>query len=88
MWFKVWRIRNETDIGFRFFEEEWNKGYGTESAAACLKYGFETLKFNRIIGRVMKENAASIKVLQKIGLVYETDCLFENNEAVIYKIEK
>ena len=36
----------------------------------------------------MKENTASINVLVKIGLVYETDCMFENKEAVIYKIEK
>lgn len=85
---KYGELENETDIGFRFFEEEWNKGYATESAAACLKYGFEVLKLNRIIGRAMKENTASIKVLEKIGLVYETDCVFENKEAVIYKIEK
>ena len=50
--------------------------------------GFDTLKLNRIIGHAMKENAASIKVLEKIGLVYEADCIFENKEAVIYKIEK
>ena len=81
-------LENETDIGFRFFEEEWNKGYATESAAACLKYGFDVLKLNRIIGRAMKENTASIKVVEKIGLVYETDCVFENKEAVIYKIDK
>ncbi len=81
-------LENETDIGFRFFEEEWNKGYATESAAACLKYGFDVLKLNRIIGRAMKENTTSIKVLEKIGLTYETDCMFENKEAVIYKIEK
>lgn len=85
---KYSELENETDIGFRFFEEEWNKGYATESAAACLKYGFDKLKLNRIIGRAMKENKASIKVLEKIGLVYETDCIFENKEAVIYKIEK
>ena len=85
---KYGELENETDIGFRFFEEEWNKGYATESAAACLKYGFEVLKLNRIIGRAMKENTASIKVLEKIGLVYETDCVFENKEAVIYKIDK
>jgi len=85
---KYGELENETDIGFRFFEEEWNKGYATESAVACLKYGFEVLKLNRIIGRAMKENKASIKVLEKIGLVYESDCIFENKEAVIYKIEK
>ena len=85
---KYGELENETDIGFRFFEEEWNKGYATESAVACLEYGFDVLKLNKIIGRAMKENTASIKVLEKIGLVYETDCMFENKEAAIYKIEK
>lgn len=64
-------LENETDIGFRFFEEEWNKGYATESAIACIHYGFEKLKLKRIIGRAMKENVGSIKVLEKIGLEYE-----------------
>ncbi|WP_353619920.1 GNAT family N-acetyltransferase [Chryseobacterium indologenes] len=30
-------------MGFRFFEEHWNKGLATESAAACLQYGFGNL---------------------------------------------
>ncbi|SFN61264.1 Protein N-acetyltransferase, RimJ/RimL family [Paenimyroides ummariense] len=68
---KYGELENETDIGFRFFEEEWNKGYATESAVACLEYGFEVLKLNRIIGRAMEENKASIKVLEKIGLQFE-----------------
>lgn len=85
---KFGEIKNETDIGFRFFEEEWNKGYATESAIGCLKYGFEKLNLNRIVGRAMKENIGSIKVLEKIGLKYEKDILFEREEAVIYKIEK
>lgn len=45
----------ETDIGFRFFEEDWKKGYATESAIAYVDYGFEELKLRRIIGRAMKK---------------------------------
>lgn len=81
-------MENETDIGFRFFEEEWGKGYATEAAHGCIQYGFNTLKLKRIIGRAMKANKASIKVLEKIGLVYERDVEFDGKEAVIYKIEK
>lgn len=81
-------LENETDIGFRFFEEEWNKGYTTESAIACIHYGFEKLKLKRIIGRAMKENVGSIKVLEKIGLEYEKNAVFAGKDAVIYKIEK
>ena len=81
-------LEQETDIGFRFFEEEWNKGYATESALACVKYGFENLKLNRIIGRAMKDNIASINVLKKIGLQFEKFTELNGKEAVIYKIEK
>lgn len=58
-------MENETDIGFRFFEEEWNKGYATESATACVQYGFKNLKLKLIVGRAMKENIGSMKSLKK-----------------------
>jgi len=80
---------DETDIGFRFFEENWNKGYATESAKACINYRFENLKLKTIIGRAMTENIASIKVLQKIGLEFVKEFDFNAiNKGVIYKIEK
>lgn len=85
---KFGEIEKETDIGFRFFQKEWNKGYATESAKACLKYGFEKLNLKRIVGRAMKENISSIKVLEKIGLEYDSDTNFDGKEAVIYKIKK
>ncbi len=43
------------DLGFRFFKKDWNKGYATESAKACLKYGFNHLGINEAIGRVHKK---------------------------------
>ncbi|CDF79290.1 GCN5-related N-acetyltransferase [Formosa agariphila KMM 3901] len=85
---KLGEIENETDIGFRFFEKVWNKGYATESAKACLHYGFEKLNLTRIIGRAMNENIGSIKVLEKIGLEFEQNTNFQGQDAVIYKIEK
>lgn len=80
---------DETDIGFRFFEEYWNKGFATESAKACIDYGFENLNLKTIIGRAMSENTASIKVLEKIGLQFQKKFDFDKeNKGVIYKIEK
>lgn len=78
---------DETDIGFRFFEEQWNKGFATESAKACLDYGFKTLKLKSIIGRAMLKNEASIQVLKKIGLVFEKEFDFDGEKGVIYRIE-
>ncbi len=36
------------EIGWRLKKEEWNKGYATEAAQACLKYGFDTLQFKTL----------------------------------------
>ena len=79
---------NETDIGFRFFENHWNIGFATESAKACLKYGFEKLSLKSIVGRAMVENVASIKVLEKIGLKYDKEFNFDENKGLIFKIKK
>ena len=79
---------DEYDIGFRFFKEEWMKGYATESAKACLVHAFEKLQLNMIEGRAMKVNKASIKVLTKIGLTYWKDDACGIADGVIYKIER
>jgi ribosomal-protein-alanine N-acetyltransferase len=79
---------DETDIGFRFFEEEWNKGFATESARACIDYGFTKINLETIIGRAMSENKASINVLEKTGLKFVSEFRFDlNHQGVIYKIE-
>lgn len=79
---------DEYDIGFRFFKTEWNKGYATEAARACIDYAFNELSLNMIVGRAMKVNEASIKVLTKIGLSYWKDDACGMADGVIYKIER
>jgi len=64
---------DETDLGFRFARAYWHNGYATEAAQACLDYGFNTLGLRKIIGRAMKENTASIHVLEKIGMTFEKE---------------
>lgn len=59
---------NEVDIGYRFFEHFWGKGFATETARACLDYGFNVLNLQRIVGNCMLENTASIRVLEKLGM--------------------
>lgn len=79
--------KDEVDLGFRFFQKYWNKGFASEAAQACLNYGFNELNLLQIVGRAMKENAASIRVLEKVGMKFFADFDFEGKEGVIYKIE-
>lgn len=61
----------EIDIGYRFKPEFWGRGIATEVSLTILKYGFETLQLKRIIAIAMKENKASIRVMQKVGMKFE-----------------
>ncbi|MEO8710489.1 MAG: GNAT family N-acetyltransferase [Parafilimonas sp.] len=83
------------EIGWRLKKEEWNKGYATEAAKACLQYGFETLGFNKIYSFTSTINLRSEKVMQKIGMIKEGEFdhpkIALNNKLcrhVLYAIEK
>ncbi len=58
------------DLGFRLFQYEWRKGYGTEAAKATLDYGFNTLLMKEVIGRTSQKNLGSIKILEKLGFSF------------------
>lgn len=76
------------DLGFRLFKKYWNQGYATEASLGCLAYGFVTLHLTEIVGRVVPENVASARVLQKAGLRFshlETDKR-HGEQIAIYKI--
>ena len=62
----------DVDVGFAFLPKYWMKGYAFESASAILKYAKGTCGLKRILGIVNPDNAASIHVLEKLGLKYES----------------
>ena len=78
----------ETDIGYRLLESAWGKGYATESAKACIDYGFKHFNLNHIIGNAMKENIASINVFKKLKMTYLKDTLINNVDSVTYELKK
>jgi len=56
------------DIGWRLDRKEWNKGYATEGAQACLKYAFEELKLEKIYSVAPAINMKSQRIMRKIGM--------------------
>lgn len=79
---------DEFDIGFRFHQRFWNKGFASETARACIQLGFEKFNMETIVGRAMKENLASIRVLEKCGLTFLSDYQFDDEVGVVYSINK
>lgn len=80
--------KNETDLGFRFLRKHWGKGLATEAAMACVQYAFTTLGLTKIIGRAMKENTASIRILEKVGMSFEKEFEAHGGICVQYSVNR
>ena len=61
----------EADIGYELAPECWGRGYATEAALAIVRFGFRDLELHRISSWCIAENAASARVLERIGMVPE-----------------
>ena len=77
--------RNEIDLGYRFMQKAWGKGYATEAAWACLRYGFEKLQISRIVGRAMPQNIASLRVLEKCNMQFIGEEVVDDHPARTYE---
>jgi ribosomal-protein-alanine N-acetyltransferase len=60
---------DEAVLGFYLAREFWGRGLATEAGSAFVDFGFDELKLTRIVAAVQVENAASIRVLEKLGFV-------------------
>ena len=56
------------NLGYRFDVEAWGQGYATEVGRDALALAFETLGLPEVFGLVRPDHAASIRVLEKLGM--------------------
>jgi ribosomal-protein-alanine N-acetyltransferase len=63
------KVAGEAVLGFYIAREFWGRGLATEAGRAFVDFGFDELKLTRIVTSVQVENAASIRVLEKLGFV-------------------
>lgn len=79
---------DETDLGYRLKKKFWNQGYATEASAFCLQYGFEKLCLPFIVARILKENSASVRVAEKLGMRFWKEHDFHGQPGLYYRITK
>ena len=59
------------EVWYKIHLAHWGKGYATEALRRLIQFGFLQLKLHRIEAGCAVENAASSKVLEKVGMVKE-----------------
>jgi RimJ/RimL family protein N-acetyltransferase len=66
----------------------WGRGFATEAAKASLRYAFEELEFERVVGFTKHSNVASVRVMRKIGMNYEKETSHHGVDRACYVITR
>lgn len=68
-------------MGYVLHDTAWGQGFATEAAGALLQWAFDTLDLNRVQAQTDTRNAASSRVLEKLGFAREgrlrEDCIVD-----------
>ncbi|GAA1678368.1 GNAT family N-acetyltransferase [Glycomyces endophyticus] len=62
-----------TEVGWRVARSRWGRGYAPEAARAVIGFAFGELGLDRVVSCIHAENAASVRVAEKLGMVLERE---------------
>ena len=70
----------DAHIGYLLSEDTWGKGFGTELLQGFIEYVSQSTTWDKLIGGVSQDNAASAHLLKKLGFVEQPG----RNGSVVY----
>lgn len=59
---------DEVEIGWSIVADEWGRGLATEAARRLVTLAFDELALREIVSFTLPHNAASIRVMEKLGM--------------------
>jgi len=83
-----WKDSTEPEIGWWLACRCWGRGLATEAAIAALRDAFGRVQLDRLISVAERENRASIRIMQKLGLAFEREFEAEGCGLVQYAIDR
>ena len=69
--FRIHEWNKSGELGFTLNRCFWGKGYITEASKVVLDLAFNTLGLERVFAESHVQNAASAKVMQRLGMTHE-----------------
>ncbi len=71
---------NHYDLGYRFLEKEWNKGYASECVKALIEFGKTNFDCDKLFAYTDSQNQVSNHILQKNGFDLIETFIDENGD--------
>jgi [ribosomal protein S5]-alanine N-acetyltransferase len=65
------RAHRRAELGYWIAVEQWGRGYATEASRAMLAHAFGPLDLSRVVAHCLTRNAASWRVMEKLGMTRE-----------------
>src|SRR4051812_10194079 len=81
-------FHGEPELVYLLKKSHWRRGLATEMARVCLKFGFEELRFERIIAMAKTANVASHRVMEKAGMCFERAASIYGMDIVCYALSR
>jgi RimJ/RimL family protein N-acetyltransferase len=63
----------ELEIGWAIDRAHWSRGFASEAARAALDFAAREWRATRVIAHIAKQNGASMRVAEKIGMEREAE---------------
>jgi ribosomal-protein-alanine N-acetyltransferase len=76
----------DIEIGFRLQPSSRRQGFATEAARELLRYGFEVAKLSRVVAVTTRDNGASQRVIQALGMRLEKSVFYDGVEWLNYEL--
>ncbi len=64
-------IYQSGEIGYKFDQLHWHRGYAYEALCKCIMIAFQDLNLHRITANIMPGNVASIRLVERVGFERE-----------------
>jgi RimJ/RimL family protein N-acetyltransferase len=85
---KHWPQFDETEVGWVLRRDAWGRGYATEAGRACLEWGFANLPAPYFTAMIHPDNALSIRVAGRLGMVrWRADVLLDS-PVIVYAVRR
>ena len=70
----------EIEMGWHTKKELWGQGLATEAATGCRDLAFTRFDIRRLVATIDADNAASLRVAEKIGMKFEKEAVHSLDE--------